>query len=160
MDLLSCWLKVLTAENIDAVITSVFTSVIIILSMLKCLLRNRTVHIIVTNGCDIDASEIRASLFLVSFHFHSCLLFFYYSYAFFLLLLPFHWYSCHPQFNHSLLYYTDLIQSYRLFGLAVRVRGYRYRRDGFDSRRYKSFWEVVGLERRPLRLVRITEELF
>jgi hypothetical protein len=30
---------------------------------------------------------------------------------------------------------------------------------GFDSRRYQIFWEVVGLERGPLSLVRITEEL-
>jgi hypothetical protein len=30
---------------------------------------------------------------------------------------------------------------------------------GFDSRRYQIFWEVVGLERSPLSLVRITEEL-
>jgi hypothetical protein len=30
---------------------------------------------------------------------------------------------------------------------------------GFDFRRYQIFWEVVGLERGPLILVRITEEL-
>jgi hypothetical protein len=30
---------------------------------------------------------------------------------------------------------------------------------GFDSRRYQIFWEVVGLERGPLSLVRIIEEL-
>jgi hypothetical protein len=29
---------------------------------------------------------------------------------------------------------------------------------GFDSRRYPIFWEVVGLERGPLNLVRIIEE--
>jgi hypothetical protein len=38
----------------------------------------------------------------------------------------------------------------------VRVPGYR---SGFDSRRYQIFLEVVGLERGPLSLVRITEEL-
>jgi hypothetical protein len=32
-------------------------------------------------------------------------------------------------------------------------------RSGFDSRRYQIFWEVVGLERGPLRLVGTTEEL-
>jgi hypothetical protein len=32
-------------------------------------------------------------------------------------------------------------------------------RPGFDSRRYNIFWEVVGLERGPLKLVSKTEEL-
>jgi hypothetical protein len=41
----------------------------------------------------------------------------------------------------------------RLCGLVVRV-------PVFDSRRYQIFWEVVGLERGPLSLVRIIEELF
>jgi hypothetical protein len=48
----------------------------------------------------------------------------------------------------------------RLCGLLGTVPGYRYRGPGFDSRRYHIFWEVVGLERGPLSLVRITEELF
>jgi hypothetical protein len=48
----------------------------------------------------------------------------------------------------------------RLCGLVVRVPGYRSSGPGFDSRRYQIFWEVVGLERGPLSLVRITEELF
>jgi hypothetical protein len=43
--------------------------------------------------------------------------------------------------------------------LAITVPGYRSRGPGFDSRRYKVFWEVVGLERGPLSLVRINEEL-
>jgi hypothetical protein len=47
----------------------------------------------------------------------------------------------------------------RLCGLVVRVPGYRSRGPGFDSRRYQVFWEVVDLERGPLSLVRITEEL-
>jgi hypothetical protein len=47
----------------------------------------------------------------------------------------------------------------RLCGLAVRVPGYKYRGPGFDSRRYQIFWEAVGLERGPLSLVRIIEEL-
>jgi hypothetical protein len=41
----------------------------------------------------------------------------------------------------------------------VRVPGYRSRDPGFVSRRYQIFWEVVGLERGPLSLVRISEEL-
>jgi hypothetical protein len=46
-----------------------------------------------------------------------------------------------------------------LTGLVVRVPGYRSRGLGFDSLRYQIFREVVGLERGPLSLVRITEEL-
>jgi hypothetical protein len=45
-----------------------------------------------------------------------------------------------------------------LCGLVVRVPGHRSRRPGFDSRLYQIFW-VVGLERGPLSLVSITEEL-
>jgi hypothetical protein len=41
----------------------------------------------------------------------------------------------------------------------VRVPGYRSRDLGFDSRSYQIFWEVVCLERGPLSLVSITEEL-
>jgi hypothetical protein len=44
-------------------------------------------------------------------------------------------------------------------GLVARVPGYRSRGPGFDFRRYQIFWEVVGLERGPLSLVRIIEEL-
>jgi hypothetical protein len=44
----------------------------------------------------------------------------------------------------------------RLCGLLVRVPGYRSRGLGFDS---QIFLEVVGLERGPLSLVRIIEEL-
>jgi hypothetical protein len=47
----------------------------------------------------------------------------------------------------------------RLCGLVVRVPGYRSRGPGFDSRQYQNFWEAVGLERVPLRLVSTTEEL-
>jgi hypothetical protein len=47
----------------------------------------------------------------------------------------------------------------RLCCLVVTVPGYRSRGPGFDSRRYQIFWEVVGLERGPLSLVRSTEEL-
>jgi hypothetical protein len=41
----------------------------------------------------------------------------------------------------------------------VRVPGYSSRGSGFDSRRYQIFWEVVDLERGPLSLGRIIEEL-
>jgi hypothetical protein len=39
------------------------------------------------------------------------------------------------------------------------VPGYRSRDPEFDSRRYQIFSEVIGLERGPLNLVRIIEEL-
>jgi hypothetical protein len=41
----------------------------------------------------------------------------------------------------------------------VRIPGYRSRGYEFDSRRYQIIWEVVGLQLRPLSLVRTTEEL-
>jgi hypothetical protein len=47
----------------------------------------------------------------------------------------------------------------RLCGLVGRDPGYRSRGTRFDSRRYYIFWEVVGLERGPLSLVSIIEEL-
>jgi hypothetical protein len=47
----------------------------------------------------------------------------------------------------------------RLSGLVVRVSGYRSRDPGFDFRPYQIFWEVGGLERGPLSLVRTIEEL-
>jgi hypothetical protein len=47
----------------------------------------------------------------------------------------------------------------RLCGLAVRVLGYRSRGPGFEFRLYPIFRQVVGLERGPLSLVRIIEEL-
>jgi hypothetical protein len=47
----------------------------------------------------------------------------------------------------------------RLCGLVVRVPGYRSRGPEIDSRRYQIFWEVVGLELRPLSLVRVIEQL-
>jgi hypothetical protein len=46
----------------------------------------------------------------------------------------------------------------RLYDLVVKVFTYRARGPGFDYRRYQIF-EVVGLERGPLILVRIIEEL-
>jgi hypothetical protein len=47
-----------------------------------------------------------------------------------------------------------------LCGLVLKVPGYRSRGPGFDFRRYQIFFEVVGLERCSLRLLRIIEELF
>jgi hypothetical protein len=47
-----------------------------------------------------------------------------------------------------------------LCDLVVKVPAYRSRGPGFDSRRYQIFCEVVGLERGPLSLLRINEELF
>jgi hypothetical protein len=47
----------------------------------------------------------------------------------------------------------------RLCGLVVRVPGYRSRGPGFDFRRCQIFWEVVGLERGPLSLMRKIEKL-
>jgi hypothetical protein len=48
---------------------------------------------------------------------------------------------------------------YRLCGLVVSVLGYRSRGPGFYSRLYRIFWEVVGLKRGPLSLMRIIQEL-
>jgi hypothetical protein len=39
----------------------------------------------------------------------------------------------------------------------VRVSGYIFTDSGFDSRRYQIFWEVVGLERGPLNLLKLLE---
>jgi hypothetical protein len=47
-----------------------------------------------------------------------------------------------------------------LCGLVVRVPAYTPMGRGFDSRRNQIFWEAVGLERVPLSLVMIIEELF
>jgi hypothetical protein len=44
-------------------------------------------------------------------------------------------------------------------GLVVRVPGCRSRGPGFDFWGYQIFLEIVGLERGPLSLVRIIEEL-
>jgi hypothetical protein len=58
---------------------------------------------------------------------------------------------------HELVLFHSVLD--RLCGLVVRVRGYKSRGRGFDYRRYQIFSEVVGLQRGPLRLLRITEEL-
>jgi hypothetical protein len=48
---------------------------------------------------------------------------------------------------------------YCICGLVVRVPKYRSRGPWIDFRRYQIFSEVVGLERGPLSLGRIIEEL-
>jgi hypothetical protein len=48
----------------------------------------------------------------------------------------------------------------RLCGLVARVPGYRSRGPGFYVRGNQIFWEIVGVERGSLSLVRIIEELF
>jgi hypothetical protein len=47
----------------------------------------------------------------------------------------------------------------RLCGLVARVSGYMPRCPGFDSQRHQILGEVLILERSPLSLVRIIEEL-
>jgi hypothetical protein len=66
----------------------------------------------------------------------------------------FDFYRCEKTWCLTLGKITD-----RLCGLMVRVPGYRSRDPGFDSRRYKVFWEIVGLEWGSPNLVRITEKL-
>jgi hypothetical protein len=61
------------------------------------------------------------------------------------------------QLNDSIIPVLQLNDS--LCGPVVRVSDYRSRDPMFDSRRYQIFREVVGLERDPLSLVRINEEL-
>jgi hypothetical protein len=46
-----------------------------------------------------------------------------------------------------------------LCGLVVIVPGCRSRWSGFDCQRYQIFWVAVVLERGPLSLMSITEEL-
>jgi hypothetical protein len=43
--------------------------------------------------------------------------------------------------------------------LVARVSGYKSKGPAFDSQLYQIFWEVMGVTRGPLSLVRITEEL-
>jgi hypothetical protein len=60
----------------------------------------------------------------------------------------------------SLNFQNKVFPNFRILcGLVVRVPGYISRSPGVDSRRYQIFGEVVGLERGPLNLVRIIEEL-
>jgi hypothetical protein len=54
---------------------------------------------------------------------------------------------------------TFIVLMIETTGLVVRVHGYRPRGPAFDSRRYHTFWVVVGLEQSPLNLMRTNEEL-
>jgi hypothetical protein len=67
--------------------------------------------------------------------------------------------SPHKSLTWLKCYVYHHIKLDRLCGLVVRVSGYRSRGPGFDSRPYQIFWEVGGLERGPLSLVRTIEEL-
>jgi hypothetical protein len=61
--------------------------------------------------------------------------------------------------NNCHIYDTHSSRKDRLCGLVVRVPGYRFKGPGFDSRCQQIFWEVVGLERGSLSLMRTTELL-
>jgi hypothetical protein len=71
-----------------------------------------------------------------------------------------------PFINYHLWHNSNVLKSYLLLyndhlcGLVVRVPGYSPRSPGFHSQRYQIFWDAVVLERGPLNLVRITENLF
>jgi hypothetical protein len=74
------------------------------------------------------------------------------------------YYCCHlPRWRHYItedcIHYDKYIIFDRLCVIMVTVPCYITRYPGFDSRRYQIFWEVVGVERGPLSLVCITEEL-
>jgi hypothetical protein len=72
------------------------------------------------------------------------------------------WYSIRHQVKywniHAICFQEMSPYLDSLCGLVVRVPGYRYRGPGFDSRCYQIFWEIMGLERGPLRLVSTIEE--
>jgi hypothetical protein len=59
----------------------------------------------------------------------------------------------------SCLVYSPLSCSRPLLWSSGQSSWLQIQRSGFDSRNYQIFWEVVGLERGPLNLVNITEEL-
>jgi hypothetical protein len=67
-------------------------------------------------------------------------------------------YNCYVEIGEiKLIIANILIHLDGLCGLVVGVPGFRSRDPMFDSRRYQIFWEVVGLERGALSLVRITD---
>jgi hypothetical protein len=63
------------------------------------------------------------------------------------------------EYYFTLVLPSHIVSTDRLCGLAVRVPCYRSRGPGFDFRLYQIFWEVVGVERGPLSLVRRIVEL-
>jgi hypothetical protein len=72
---------------------------------------------------------------------------------------PWHKVACNLLKLYTYFFFNYTFWPDRLCNLVVRVLGYRSRCCEFDSRRYQIYWEVVGLERGPLSLVRIIEEL-
>jgi hypothetical protein len=68
-----------------------------------------------------------------------------------------------PHFRYSLLTDSSVIVSPMcrpsLCGLVVRVSGCRLRGPGLDSWRYQMFFVAVGMERDPLSLARINDDL-
>jgi hypothetical protein len=74
------------------------------------------------------------------------------------IFLPFFFqqpFQCSSLLSFTCVYFSAVCSC----DLVFRVPGYRSRDPGFDSWRYQIFWEIVGLERGPFSLVRITEEL-
>jgi hypothetical protein len=60
----------------------------------------------------------------------------------------------------SVIFPPPFVQHNHHCGIVIRVAAYRSRGPVFDFRRYHIFWKVVSLERGPLGLMRIIEELF
>jgi hypothetical protein len=62
-------------------------------------------------------------------------------------------------FDITIFYYISVFMKDHLWGLVVKVPGYRSRGPEFYSRRYQIFWELVGLKQGLLNLVSTIEEL-
>jgi hypothetical protein len=60
---------------------------------------------------------------------------------------------------YMIYYLSHWVSVDRLCGLVTRVPGYRFSGPLFNCWRDQIFWEIEGLERGPLILVRIREEL-
>jgi hypothetical protein len=69
-----------------------------------------------------------------------------------------HWVSFRIYKHFKIILFNYLFIDH-LCGLVIGVPGYRSRVPGFDSLRYHIFWEVVGMERGPLKLMNTIEEL-
>jgi hypothetical protein len=64
-----------------------------------------------------------------------------------------------PSANHHIIIEKGKWGLWPLLWSSGQSSWLQIQRSGFDSRRYQIFWEVVGLERGPLSLVRTIEEL-